>query len=438
VRTFFVWAIVFLSLPIAFFQPFYGVLIWAWTSYFRPHDLAWGAGDLRLSYYIALATLGGVLFSRERFRIIPVRETFLCGALLVALMIAADHAEFSQGYAWEKVQQYGKVLLMTVLTAALVTSPGRFRILAWTIAISVGGLGFKGGLLGTIRGARLAGPGGFIADNNDFALALNMSLPFFLYLAQQSKRRFVKLALYFVFALSVIAIVLTYSRGGFIGLGMVMFMIWLRSKRKFVSAIVIVFAGILGFVAAPQSYIERIAGISKYKTDASAVGRLNAWQACWNIACEHPLTGIGPRNLVPSVFRRYAPHPEDYHVAHNIYFQTMADGGFLLLAIFLGLVFGCFLSLRKLRKQVPLRPDTEWFHGGCHMLEASFVAYQASGFFLSRNDFDLFYHLVGMVIALKALAVQIPRTVATDAKAAARGPRELAVVRLHPATGGTA
>jgi hypothetical protein len=240
VRTFFVWAIVFLSLPIAFFQPFYGVLIWAWTSYFRPHDLAWGAGDLRLSYYIALATLGGVLFSRERFRIIPVRETFLCGALLVALMIAADHAEFSQGYAWEKVQQYGKVLLMTVLTAALVTSPGRFRILAWTIAISVGGLGFKGGLLGTIRGARLAGPGGFIADNNDFALALNMSLPFFLYLAQQSKRRFVKLALYFVFALSVIAIVLTYSRGGFIGLGMVMFMIWLRSKRKFVSEIVIV------------------------------------------------------------------------------------------------------------------------------------------------------------------------------------------------------
>ena len=99
-----------------------------------------------------------------------------------------DAALFDTKAAWEKFSDYWKIFLMTFLTALLITNATRLRMMVWAVALSIGALGFKGGLLGALRGARLQGPGGFIQDNNDFALALGMGIPMMWMIGHSEKR----------------------------------------------------------------------------------------------------------------------------------------------------------------------------------------------------------------------------------------------------------
>jgi probable O-glycosylation ligase (exosortase A-associated) len=429
-RTAIVLTIVFLSLPIAFFRPFYGTMLWAWASYFRPQDLAWGAMDLRLSFYIAVATSVGfflaVLLRRERLANILTREVIVIIGILIVLAIVCQHALFHPKDAWAKFSDYWKIFLMTILTASLITSKFRLRMMAWAVALSLGALGFKGGFLGALRGARLQGPGGFIQDNNDFALALNMALPILYYLTLTETRRLHKWLFGTTTFFTGIAVILTFSRGGFLGLMAVTGMLALKSKRKVLALSSLVFLGLAGItvvlVAAPD-YVDRISSISEFEEDGSVRGRFNAWETCWNIGVARPFTGVGPRNLdLHETFMRYSPNPWNRHVAHNIYFQTLSDGGFSLLTLFLLLLFFTYFSLRRLRRLTPRLPENQWFINYCHMYEVSLIAYAVSGFFLSRNDFDLYYHIVGIVVAMKLIAARVVVFEPTEAESAAQEP----------------
>ena len=414
-RTAIVLVIVFLSLPIALFRPFYGTLLWAWAAYFRPQDLSWGAGDYRLSYYIALATTVGffvaILMRRERFVNVFTMEMILVFIMLGVLAIVCDHAMFDSKAAWDKFGDYWKIFLMTFLTAALINSKTRLRMMVWAVALSIGALGFKGGFLGALRGARLQGPGGFIMDNNDFALALNMALPLLYYLTVTETRRLNRWMFGVTTFFTAVAVILTHSRGGFLGMVAVAFFLALKSRRKVQAIATLVLVGVIGLALVPivaPEYLERIETISNYDEDGSVKGRFVAWTTCWNIGMDRPFTGVGPRNLdLHQTFALYSPNPWNRHVAHNIYFQTLSDGGFSLLIPFLLLIFFSYFSLYRLRRRTPPIPENQWFINYCHMFEVSLFAYMVSGFFLSRNDFDLFYHVVGIVVAMKAIAPRV-------------------------------
>ncbi|MBN2492761.1 MAG: putative O-glycosylation ligase, exosortase A system-associated [Planctomycetes bacterium] len=408
-------AIVLLSLPIALFRPYYGTLLWTWAAYFRPQDLAWGLQDMRLSLYIALATCIGfgvaMVLRHERFANIFTREFLLVLVMLAVLAIVCDQALISTKAAWAKFSDYWKIFLMTFLTASLITTKERLRMMAWAVALSLGALGFKGGLLGALRGARLQGPGGFLLDNNDFALALNMALPVLYYLMVSERRRLHRWMFGATAFFTAVAVVLTHSRGGFLGLAAVTLLIALKSRRRAQALGLLALLGVAALVLIPviaPDYLERIETISSYDEDGSALGRFNAWATCWNIGLARPLTGVGPRNLdYEAVFARYSPDPDRRHVAHNIYFQTLSDGGFTLLVPFLLLLGFTYFTLRRLRKHTPKIPENAWFVCYCHMFEVSLFAYAVSGFFLSRNDFDLYYHIVGIVVAMKLIAPRV-------------------------------
>ena len=416
--------IVALSLPVALFRPFYGALLWSWAAYFRPHDLAWGVQDYRLSFLIAIATSIGFFFAllmgRERITNLFCREVLLILMMLAILAIVCDCALYNQEDAWEKFHDYWKIFLMTLLTASLITSGARLRMMAWAVALSIGALGFKGGFLGALRGAKLQGPGGFILDNNDFALALNMALPMLYYLAITEKEKLHKWILGLTAFFTAVAVILTHSRGGFLGLVAVAFFLALKSRRKTLAISSLVFLIFLGVTLIPfisPEYFDRIKTIEDFSEDGSVRGRFNAWETCWRIGMERPFTGVGPRNLDnKKTFDRYAPNPLNRHVAHNIYFQTLSDGGFTLLIPFVFLLLFTYLTLRRLRKRTPKLPENLWIINYCHMFEVSLMAFAVSGFFLSRNDFDLYYHIVGIVVAMKAV---FPRVVVREAGPAA-------------------
>ena len=84
----------------------------------------------------------------------------------------------------------------------------------------------------------------------------------------------------------------------------------------------------------PQQWYDRMATISNYEQDPSAMGRINSWHMAFNLAKDRPL-GAGFESFRDAMFAMYAPDPGDVHDSHSIYFQVLGHHGFLGLFLFL-------------------------------------------------------------------------------------------------------
>jgi len=186
-RDFIVLAIVLGAAPICFINPYFGVLMWCWISYFNPHRFTWGmAYNFPVAQVVAIPTLLGAFFAHKKNNGVLVRETFLLAALWVWFAVTfyyASQQPFFASHAAEGQAQLirvSKILLMTMVTIWLVTSKERLRYLLLLIALTFGLFAVKGTLFGFRTGGQFrvwGPPDSFVADNNDFGLVMNMSLP---------------------------------------------------------------------------------------------------------------------------------------------------------------------------------------------------------------------------------------------------------------------
>ncbi len=404
-RDYLVLAIILAGIPIAIFRPFFGVLYWCWISYMNPHRLTWGiAYNFPAAMAIGAGTLVGLLFTKDRVKVPWERETVLLIALYVLFIVTTSFA-FYPAAAWDRFQQVSKILVMTAATMVLITSRDRFRMFLLVIALSVGFFGVKGGIF-SLRGGgtdRIYGPpGSFLEDNNDLALATVMVLPILFYLARDEVRGWRRWGLRAAGALSAISVIFTYSRGGFVGLAAVSGWALLKSKRKALAMIVFVVVAVGGFSLMPGQWLDRMMTIGDMD-DESSLGRINAWWFAFNLASDRILGG-GFNTFSPDLFLRYAPDPTDFHSAHSIYFEMLGEQGFVGLGLFLAILVSSILSLQGLRRRYGRWPELQWVASYADMLQIALIGYMASGAFLGRANFDLYYHLVAATIILKALA----------------------------------
>jgi putative inorganic carbon (hco3(-)) transporter len=417
-RDVFLFIIIAISIPISFFRPYFGILMWTWITFFNPHRYTWGfMYNFPIAAVIAVPTLVGCLFTSQINKQFLKRETILLVALWIWFCITFLHAmqvPLFQGHIDDAKLEWiriGKVLLITFTMILLVTSHERLKSLVMVTAMSFGLLAIKGAIFGVRTGgeSRVWGPpDSFIADNNSFALAVNMSLPMLLFLARDEKRRSLKWLLYLAFACGVLSVVLTYSRGGLLGLAAVLFAISLKSRYKLVSGFLVAMAFIAVITFAPPQWMSRMTGMAHGDVDMSGHQRLVSWGTSWNFAMDYPITG-GSFNALPDVeiFQRYQnePLPGGFLSSgpHSIYFQTLEEQGFVGLALYLILVASCWASLLSLRRRAGRSPSTQWVVPYTHMIEVSLFGFLVSGAFLGLANFDLFYQLVAMVIILKML-----------------------------------
>src|SRR3989442_14167350 len=74
--------IIAISIPISFFNPYFGILMWTWITFFNPHRYTWGfMYNFPIAAVIAVPTLLGCFFTSDINRRILKRETFLLAAL---------------------------------------------------------------------------------------------------------------------------------------------------------------------------------------------------------------------------------------------------------------------------------------------------------------------------------------------------------------------
>ena len=429
-RDYVIVAIVLAAAPACLFNPFFGVLMWAWIAYMNPHRFTWGfAYNFPVAMIVAVPTLVGAFFTSKTNRRFMTRETALLLMLWVWICVTLYHASHTpiladhQAEAQTQLIVISKVLLMTFLMIRLTTSKERLRYLMLVTALCFGVLAIKGGVFGIMTGGqyRVFGPpDSFIADNNDFGLAMNIALPMLFFLGRDEKNKKLRMLLQISVVFGVMSVLLTYSRGALLGLGVVLVGLAVKTRHKFLAGFSLAMLALLVMSFAPQAWSDRMNNFFAGNLDQSAEQRLASWGFAWNLAKEFPITGGGLQTFTPQLFSRYSETQVPGGFAssgpHSIYFQVLGEQGFVGLGLFLALIASCWFSLRRMRRLSRRLPFLQWAEPYTHMLEVGLLGFMVSGAFLGRAYFDLFFQLVAATIILRILCRQEMEAMAREAE----------------------
>ncbi len=405
--------IVLASLPLTLMRPWIGVLMWTWLSLMSPHRYCWGfAVTFPVAQAVALATLVGLLASQDR-QPIPWRWQIKVLAALWLLFCVTTSVAFNRDSAVVQLGEVSKVLMMTFVTLLLINDRRKYLYLVVVMALSIGLVAFKGGLFTVLTGGayRVYGPPGtFIADNNDAALAFCMTLPFLYFLPRLLRTvelprwwSWVGRAAPVLTLFTVIAVIGTYSRGGFITLAAVVVGVTWRSRYRVVVAATVAIAVVVGAGMVTSQWKARMGTIeTAEEKDASFRGRLGAWEGARNVARARPLTGGGFHTFQGWVWDAYFPPEGQGHDVHSIYFEMLGEQGYIGLALFLLLLGGSFFEAGRLRARARRLGNVE-VETYAAIIQISLGAYALGGASLGKAYWDYFYDLIVLLVLLKHL-----------------------------------
>jgi probable O-glycosylation ligase (exosortase A-associated) len=393
--------------PMILIRPWIGIPAWNFLGLVNPQTMVWSGADLPFALLVGGATLVGMLFTKHRSSIPAYPQTVLLALLVVWFTITTVFA-WAPDSAWAQWDKVLKILLMTFAAIILIHGEYRIRTLLVTLALALGLLGVKGGLFTIATGGHhmVQGPGGFLRGNTPLGLALAMTLPLIATFAMEQRRVWLRWGIWGAFWLSVVATVFTYSRGALLGLGAVLFVMFLGLKRKLMIVLLLLPALIVAVGFVPDRLVNRAATIKTYEQDRSAMGRIQAWGVAWNVAKSRVVGGgFNLEYIDPAKWLSFADHEDlnDYKTiaAHSIYFQMLGDHGFVGLALFLGLIVTTWRGFSAVEQATRGKEGAEWMARHSWALRTGLIAYCVSGAFLSLAYFDLFYTYVALSIILR-------------------------------------
>jgi len=401
--------IVFGSLPYIFKKPYLGVVLWVWISVMSPHTQGWGfAREMPFAAAIAGACLLSLLITKEKKNLPLTGVTIVFIIFLLWMSVTSLFAIHPEkiGPQWLKVY---KIFGMTLVVLMLLRERKHVELMIWTIVISLGFYGVKGGIF-TIRGGgtqRVWGPEGtFIDGNNELALALVMVIPLMYYVRTLVTDKRARHALVAAILLCALAALGSYSRGAALAIGAMAAFLWLKSSEKMTLGLLLAITIPVLVAFMPSQWHSRIDTINTYEKDSSAMGRINAWYMAFNLAKDRPLVGGGFQIYDDVVFQMYAPHPEDIHAAHSIYFQALGEHGFVGLGLYLLLGVLTWRSGSWIIKNAAKRSDLKWAADLASMIQVSLLGFAVGGAFLSLLYFDVPYYLMAAIVATRVIVAR--------------------------------
>ncbi len=380
------------------------VVLYARPAEFYPstitNSLALIVGVVTLATFAATQiTLEGTLTARPS-EVNLVLLFMLSAALSIPLAI-------DPLIAWQEFSgTFVRAVLVFVVIINVVRTEARLKILLFVsivtaVLLSIGAINqYRLGVL-MVEGYRVAGRGtGLFGNTNDMALHLVTMLPLSVAFFFGSRGPLRKTIHAVCATLMIFAIVLSYSRGAFLGVLVVFaffaFKIGRRSKIEIAIVVLIAAAGMI--LMAPSGYGNRLLSIFLPELDpnGSADSRRGELFRSIYVALRHPLLGIGMGNYQPNMSYRGL-------VTHNSYTQVGSEMGLIALALYTMFIVK---PLRKLsviaRQTLGVKEDSNFYYLALG-LQASLLVYMVTSFFLSVPYVWNVYYLVGYAVCFRRI-----------------------------------
>ena len=242
-------------------------------------------------------------------------------------------------------------------------------------------------------------------DNNGAALMLAMGVP----LAMSAWEATTKIWRWgFVAAIPILlhAVLMSYSRGAMLSLIVVTPFLILRSQRKLRFGLVLIAQiATVPYLAGPEIRDEFFS-VQEYTADDTAQARFDSWDAAIRIANDYPIFGVGIRNST-LLSERYGADMEGRAI-HSQYLQTLADSGYVGLALYLLALASVWIALTRTRSFLKhsAAADAPLARSMLSGIEGALVVFCFGASFLSLEVFELPY-LMGLLAAQISLLTRV-------------------------------
>ena len=406
-------AIVGLGLLATLRYPYVGILLWSWITLMDPHQQAYGfSRSFPINLVVAVVTIVALFASKENKKP-PIDSMFFLILLFLAWITLNGFEAVFPSWSWSLWDRTWRIILLGILVSITANNRTRMHALIMIATLSLLYYGVKGGAFTIFTGGnyRVVGQGNSaISDNNQLALAILMAIPLANYLRLHSAQLWARYALLGAIALSVVAVLGSYSRGAFLAMAGLVVIAWLRAKRKWLYPIVAAAVIIPALQFMPQSFYDRMGTIQNAQSDVSFSGRVTAWRVAFGYARDHFPFGAGfsgPEQAV--VFSVYAPGQQS-HAAHSIYFQVLGDNGFVGLAIYLAILGLCFWNTFMIRSKAKRIAELAWIYDLAGMLQLTLFVFCLGGAALSVAYYDMLFIAAGLLSAMKLYVVRQTQT----------------------------
>jgi len=276
-------------------------------------------------------------------------------------------------------------------------------------------------------------------QNNEAGVMLVTAFGPILFMREMVKTPWLRFALTVAALLMIVAVVLTGSRGAFVGLAVVVGLYLLRFRRLR-TAFLAVTVALIGVAVAPDAVQDRLLRglgneraptIDLTRGDELSAGRFYIWA---NLAPEIARSPLYGRGLLSTQWSRYvrsgafrAGHP------HNLYLEILMDGGIygaICMFVFYRFVWRSF---RRLGKDERFGGGTRGFFLGAAAGMAGMLTYGfTNGHWYPAPEQVFFWLAVGLAIGYSRIAEELPQPVALE-PLKTRGARRHGMRHLEPA-----
>ena len=385
-----------------------GLYLFSIMVLFRPYELVPGLEFLNsTAVYFAIATLA--IFVPSQLAAEGNLSTFTTEvkAILAMTVIALFTIPIAKDpvLAWDKFNDpYIKAVVIFIVLVNVVRTRSRLMGMMWLsfgigVYLSYAALDLYLNGKFTVEDYRVAvDVGGMFGNPNEMAMHFVMMTPLTVVLGIAAKSKVMRWTYFGMGAMFVAANMVTYSRGGFLGLlGCSVVLAWkLGRKYRLNVTIASVVLGSIAIIAAPGNYGLRMLSIFVPGLDAvgSSDQRRELLQRSLLVTARNPW-GIGIGNF-PIVGVRNLQ-------THNAFTQVSSELGILGLIAYLVFMVSPFRKLSAIERTLFDQNRLNWFYYLSIGLQASIIGYMVSSFFASVAYNWFIYYLIAYAVAFRRI-----------------------------------
>jgi len=382
--------------------PFWALMTFTFVLLLAPQAFVPALAPLRLGLLTAALAITTCLVDRFVYRQPIMRitpEIVATGGLAAWALLTVPWSYWPGGSLAFLLDVYFKTLAIFWLLANVVNIRARLRVVAWGLslmAVPLAAFGVHEYLAGRFIDSgpvkRILSFDAPLTQNpNDLALMLNLILPVTLALALAQAAMVPRLLLLACAGLDAVAVILTFSRAGFICLaisGVIYVARLLRRPGR-------------GWAIAASGYLDRLSTITNIGSDptGSAQERWGDTQAALRLVSRSPIIGAGAgMNILALNEERGAI----WKKVHNVYLEYAVDLGLPGLLLFLAILAGCFRSISFVMRRTAGAPAWRDLFLLAEGIQISLIAFAVAALFHPVAYHFYFYYMAGLALAARA------------------------------------
>ena len=396
-------------------KPFVVCLIFILFSFFRLHEVFPQLDPIKIPLLTALASyfvLAWHIVLTRKVEVYWRQEHTIFARFFGWVVIGIAFSSYPPTAFGSFTSVYMKIGIMVLAISWLMTEREHFKLAHFLIIFSGLAVGYvtlynKSNGIGLVEETRVTIPGTSLGDPNDLSLVLSFPMSYAIAFAVTKGTGKIRTLLGIAGLITFLsAIIATQSRGGLLAIVAVLGVFGLRIIKSKLLLISIGSFGLMILVAAAGISDRKSGGAAEEGVDASAMGRIHAWEAAFNMGIRNPLTGVG-LSLFLDNYWDYATHSRaegQAHVTHSTWFQVLSESGFVGFFLFIYMIFTIFMSIRNSLMRMDRNRGSPKYDP--HMTAiavgtyAGLVGFCVSGTFLSQGFLWPVYIITAISIAI--------------------------------------